>query len=357
MKTFKLTFTGDLFPGNIIESVGVGIASKFSIHNGNPWKKNLSKIFSDSDFNFINLESPLISNNLNPELNSFAGSTDFAKFLQNVGVNAASIANNHILEHGKKGFMSTIKALNDSSILPIGINENGNSKIQEFKIENITIGIIGYNNIHDIYNDLHYANYNKQDVFKDLKRMELKKYDYKIISVHWGDEYVNIPSSQQIIDARSFIDKGADIVVGHHPHTIQPFEEYNGGVIFYSLGNFMSDMIWSKKIRMGGIANIYLNKENIIKTDLTTVHIDDDFIPKKRVDLIFDKFLFSNKEFLNTFNLSTKKLYDKNYFSLVKKKSLLNRFLMKKILIKNWFKIPKSQRRIFLKTIINRFKI
>ena len=357
MKNIKLTFAGDLFPGNIIESVGIGIGSQFANHNGRPWKSQLKEHFSKSDFAFVNLESPLLNDRIKSQNSTFAGSIDFAVFMRDIGITAASVANNHILEHNVEGFQSTIKSLEKHNILPIGIYKDQKSDIQRITLKGIELGIVGFNNIHDIKNNSQYANYSRQSVFDSIDIMNSQKFDYKIISIHWGDEYVNIPSSKQIDDARAFIDKGANIVIGHHPHTIQQFEEYNGGLIFYSLGNFMSDMIWSKNVRMGGVANIYLNKEKILKSSLNPVYIDNNYIPKHIDDNNFNDFLQKNKNILNNFNHDNKSSYDKDYSSLKNNKHFLNRIWMKKILLKNWFKLPGNHRTTILKNILSRFKI
>ena len=65
------------------------------------------------------------------------------------------------------------------------------------------------------------------------------------IFVHWGSEYTHVPSDRQRSLARAFIDAGADLVIGAHPHVVQPVEIYNGKVIFYSLGNFVFDQNFS----------------------------------------------------------------------------------------------------------------
>lgn len=83
------------------------------------------------------------------------------------------------------------------------------------------------------------------------------------MSLHWGNEYIHYPSISQIKLAHKIIDAGIDIIIGHHPHVIQPVERYKNGVIFYSLGNFLFDMLWSKKVRHGMIAKIKFDKESI----------------------------------------------------------------------------------------------
>ena len=157
MNSVKLTFVGDLFPGNIIESVGIGIGSQFLKHQGRPWKNKIKSFFLDSDFVFANLESPLIKDDNTCNNSTFAGSTKFGKLLSEVGISAVSVANNHILEHGCAGFQSTLDSLEKNNILPIGVQTKNNSTIQKINISNINIGMIGYNDIHDIKNRKKYG--------------------------------------------------------------------------------------------------------------------------------------------------------------------------------------------------------
>ena len=68
-----------------------------------------------------------------------------------------------------------------------------------------------------------------------------KKADVVIVSLHWGNEYHKKPNRRQKRIAHQLIDAGADLILGHHPHVLQPIEEYQNGIIVYSLGNFVFD--------------------------------------------------------------------------------------------------------------------
>ena len=357
MNSVKLTFVGDLFPGNIIESVGIGIGSQFLGHKGNPWQDKIKNFFLDSDFVFANLESPLIKDDNTCNNSTFAGSTKFAKFLSKVGISAVSVANNHILEHGSAGFQSTLDSLKENNIFPIGFEVNGNSNIQKISLNNINIGMIGYNSIHDIQNKNKYATYSEERVVKLLDQMNIINLDYKIVSIHWGDEYVNIPSSAQIEAARRFIDNGADMIIGHHPHAVQPFEKYKHGVIFYSLGNFMSDMIWNKNVRTGAIANITLNKDKILKSEMSQFHVGDDFLPNNYCYPKSSSFLKRNTSILNGYSENNKDKYDSRYKKIVFRRRVLNRIWMKKILLKNWSMLPNNHKIEILRNIKNKIGI
>ena len=189
METIKLTTTGDLFTANLTYNIGFGIASQFHIHKGNPWQENLAKIFKGSDISFANLESPLIEEKLSPHKRDFAGSEKFANFLQKIKINIVSIANNHILEQGEHGFNSTIKHLEQNDIKYIDENINNNSNIVFFNIKKTKLAFAGFNAIHDIDNPNLYTNFNEEAIIETINEMISQKEDYKIISLHWGNEY------------------------------------------------------------------------------------------------------------------------------------------------------------------------
>jgi poly-gamma-glutamate synthesis protein (capsule biosynthesis protein) len=80
--------------------------------------------------------------------------------------------------------------------------------------------------------------------------------DLVIVNFHWGEEYTDEPNEYQKQIAHLAIDSGADIVIGHHPHHIQPIEEYKGKLIFYSLANLFFDQLWSEKTRYSMLARV-----------------------------------------------------------------------------------------------------
>jgi len=114
-------------------------------------------------------------------------------------------------------------------IEPVIIN-NGNNKI----------GFLSYvdqstntktENFPELY--INYFSVNK--VKANIENIK-NKVDIIILSIHWGVDYSHYPTSEQVSIARDLIDAGADIIMGHHPHTLQPYENYKKGTIFYSLG-------------------------------------------------------------------------------------------------------------------------
>lgn len=345
----KITFLGDIFPANLHYTIGFGVASQFAKHNGAPWIKTIRDYLYDSNIVFGNLESPLIGKFKKPEETSFAGDISFANFLKKIGINILSVANNHILEQGKEGFFSTIKALENQCIKYIGKYENGTSNIEIFKINNMSIGFAAFNAIHDISNPNLYANYSEYSVIKALELMSSLNLDFKIISIHWGNEFINIPKISQIQSARKFIDEGADIIVGHHSHVVQPIERYKDGLIIYCLGNFIFDMVWSENVRTGMFVKVELEKNKKISYCINPIYINDNYLPCRREkDNDFMKLLKRYENKINKSNSILQKKYDNYYKRTLLFNNIYQRMMMKIFLLKNYRMISNQTKKLIM---------
>lgn len=109
------------------------------------------------------------------------------------------------------------------------------------------------------------------------------KTDFIIFSVHWGYEHTLYPSPQQIQIAHNLIDMGIDVIIGHHPHFVQGYEEYNDGLIFYSLGNFnfsQFDVGNKKYDQLSVVLELKLNEGGEINFSLLPVHINENYLPE-----------------------------------------------------------------------------
>lgn len=358
MSIVKITLVGDIFPGNLPYTIGFGLASQFHEHKGKPWIKLLSYFFKDSDISFGNLESPLIKDDKKALASCFAGLSYFSCFLKEIGINIVSIANNHILEQGLYGFKTTIDLLTNMGIKCAGIYDNGLSNIEVFEVSGLRIGFAAFNAIHDLNNPNLYAEYYEENVSANIKKMNSLDLDYNIISIHWGNEYVNLPSYNQIKSARHFIDVGADIIIGHHSHVVQPVERYKNGLIFYSLGNFIFDMIWSKNVRMGVVADIILKKNKEIEYNLIPINLGSDYIPHKVKNCEeFDKLLIINKRKMTFLYTKSYKSYMQYYNMKMKLNHCLQRIMMKMFLIRNWTKLSRQTKKLVLNNIIIKLNI
>ncbi len=350
----KLSLVGDIFPGNLTYNTSFGIAGQFRKHRGEKWFLDLKKIFANSEIVFGNLEAPLIDDVIFAARNSFVGSYEFGAFLKKVGVNIVSVANNHILEQNENGFKNTINCLRNINVKCVGINNGKISNIEIFCKKNIIIAFAAFNAIHDIKNTQLYADYSEKSVLETLNEMSSLNADFKIISLHWGNEFINIPSASQIRSAHRFIDHGANVIVGHHPHVVQPAEEYNNGLIFYSLGNFLFDMLWSKNVRKGIVAHVYLGQDKEINYELLPIILNDDYLPVAYSKKSFDRFherMLSHVE--NDFKNNQKK-YVRDYKYRLLINHFFQRIMMKYFILKRFNRMDKSAREELKRNVINR---
>lgn len=348
-----LTFVGDIFPANLDLTVGFGIANQFNKHKGKLWTKPIKNILYGSDFAFGNLESPLLFDKKKAITTSFAGNYKFANFLKECGFNIFSIANNHILEQGEKGFFETIMILNNANIKPVGFQKDNNSNLVILKKNNVKLGFAAYNSVHDIKNPNLYSDFCIEKTIVSLKKMKSAEVDCKIISLHWGwhEEYINIPSAEQIKIARNLIDNGADIIVGHHPHVIQPVEKYKSKLIFYSLGNFLFDMLWSKNVRIGMVANVILDKiTKKVDYQIIPIYLGDDYTPIIYDNLKFDRRMQKYSNQMKLFDNDEIRYIRKRLFK-IKVNQYYQRIMMKIFLIKYWNKLSSSGKNQYLNKV------
>ena len=228
--SLTLSFAGDCVLATNNDQVTAGSFNKYAEEN--PPEYFLSKvkdIFDNDDFTLVNLENVLSDNKLTPISKEgdrafwFKSKASNIKVLTLGGVEGVSLTNNHINDYGQQGYNDTIKTALEAG-LQYGTNDNIIYYEKEgFKVAIICSGLWG--------------EYGTTSIINKLKEAE-EETDYQIVFFHGGTEYLHQPEEWKQRSARKLIDNGADLVIGGHPHVLQPMEEYNGKTIIYSLGNF-----------------------------------------------------------------------------------------------------------------------
>lgn len=260
---------GDVMLGEQSLCYNFGVKSVIKNRGVDYLFKDVKDIFENGDIIFGNLEAP-ISNYTDKkgfEAKFFRAEPDVIKGLKNANFNVLSVANNHIMEHGERAFLSTVSSLKENNITPVGVA----NKPEILEIDSFKIGIMAYSFIDDfIPNSLYNKISSERKILEDIKNIR-DSVDFVILSLHWGYEYIPFPSPEQIEIGRKLIDCGADIILGHHAHVVQGYEIYKGRTIIYGLGNFIFDHTYIKSTRKSMIAKI--------RVDMTTKDIKIDIIP------------------------------------------------------------------------------
>jgi poly-gamma-glutamate capsule biosynthesis protein CapA/YwtB (metallophosphatase superfamily) len=222
------------------------------IHGESPIKREaipaLKKYFADGDLNIFNLETAVTGEGKKEEKTyNFKTNLAFLKSLKSVGLNVASIANNHSYDYGNQGFLDTLQNLDKAGISYVGggVNRDIAYQGQIYVVKGLKIGILGIAKVNggpaSIATKDRPGTTNGYDATSTegaIGRLK-KASDVVILLVHWGEEGSFCPRSAEISSARTWQALGADIIVGSHTHTLQPIQLKNNQLLAYSMGNFI----------------------------------------------------------------------------------------------------------------------
>lgn len=248
---------------------------------------NVKDIFSQADIVFANLEAPLNIDNISVIEKAFPLSIppENVSFLKQANFSIVNLAHNHILDYGDEGALETFYSLDKVRIPYIGAGRSISECMREvvFKVKNVTVAFVGFYIGGSDLSTSKVCIAGTDDQLVRYRILELKgKYDFVVVSLHWGTENAFYPSPEQQVFAKACIDEGASIVIGHHPHRLQGIEKYEKGLIFYSLGNF-NFMPCGVGItpypNLSCIADIKLHDDQSISYNLTPIEINDDYCP------------------------------------------------------------------------------
>ena len=218
----------------------------------------------------------------------FSSPAHIIRDLKTVGVDLLSIANNHTLDQQEAGLLAAIQQMKHYEMPYIGAYESFEDLQTDriFQVKDLTVGFLGYTystNGHDTPVGKSYLvnRIDKMRIEKDILDLKLKA-DIVVVSMHWGTEYERQPNDSQKELANIISQAGADIIFGHHPHVIQPYEliTSNSGHkthVFYSLGNFFSGQK-EEYTNIGGIAKVEILVKKINGEKLYTT-AQPSFIP------------------------------------------------------------------------------
>ena len=228
--SIKLSFAGDTMLAGYKDQTTPGSFNDY-VNKKEPtyFLEKVSSIFKEDDFTILNLENVLSDS----ELAEVSKRTDPAywykskasniNILSSSSVEGVSVSNNHTGDYGKEGKQDTINSIVNANMEYGDYNHIMYFKKNEFIVAVICKGL--------------WIESQANDVIKLIKQAE-EKSDYQIVFFHGGTERIHYPEEWKRSATRKLIDNGADLVIGSHPHVIQPREIYKEKEIVYSLGNF-----------------------------------------------------------------------------------------------------------------------
>lgn len=193
---------------------------------------NVRGLFNSDDLTLINFECALTESTEHAEKQFyFRGDVSYTDMLAKSSIEAVNLANNHSSDYFKKGLDDTVAAMNSAGIKNCFENSPDFYEVKAKNGDIIKIVLLSTSST---------GKYRKAPF--DALREQIKKYRADntiiVVSVHWGIERDKVPAGWQKWIAHEMIDDGADIIIGHHSHTLQGVESYHGKYVAYSLGNF-----------------------------------------------------------------------------------------------------------------------
>jgi len=235
MKKTTILFGGDLIVNQI--------KTQYLFDN------DIIKLFQTSDYSLVNLEGPIISLN-NPDRYKIPkvgphllNSLKVMEYLNLLKINHLGGANNHIFDYGIKGLTSTKKYLDQKNIKYNGFGESKKQASKFIRFGKSNLGYLSVTEeefgISDNNSPGAYSMYNN-NICNQIRTLSQK--NVVIIYAHGGCELVPFTSKYIQRRYRMFIECGAKLVIGHHPHVVHGYEKYKDGYIYYSLGNFLNSL-------------------------------------------------------------------------------------------------------------------
>ncbi|WP_035811776.1 CapA family protein [Jeotgalicoccus saudimassiliensis] len=243
--------------------------------------ESVAPYLQQQDLVFMNQETPIGGEALGLSgYPAFNAPEEVADLLSYFDADIVNFANNHTLDRGADGVIATAENLTERGIDYVGANVSREDMARDriFNVNGIDVGFLAYtygtNGIPVPEGQEYLVNIiDMQRIVSDIEALR-EKVDVLIVSYHQGVEYDDFPREEHIPEYRMMADAGADIIVGSHPHTLQPIEHYEKedgteAVIAYSMSNFFSAQ-QSLNTRLGGILEVNIEQSGG-KTDIGAV--------------------------------------------------------------------------------------
>ena len=257
---------GDVIPHEPVRAAAAAAAAGEGEAGWAALFSNVADVFQSADFGFVNLETPVAPNHSHgTKAFLFNAPVELPQALKASGIKIVSFANNHVFDQGWAGFAESREHLRETGLQFAGTSDSAATAWQPVITEanGIKVGWLGLTrwlngnrnpedaaqphvNFFPYPNDSGGATGADEAQLLEAVKAARAQCDFLVISIHWGVEYATAPRPEDIDIAHKMLEAGATVVVGAHPHVLQPVETYKtqdgrNTLIFYSLGNFLSN--------------------------------------------------------------------------------------------------------------------
>lgn len=282
--TADLRAVGDIMLGRSIATIGERQGLGYPFAEARP--------LLAGDLALGNLESPLTERRgpLRPGPYRLPAPTGFAAALREAGFGALSLANNHALDVGAPGLQDAHGALGRAGVLPLGIGPDRRAALEPALVAagGLRLALLAVNDVGDPQDSPAEGLGGPASgegwgrAWLDERalasvRAARDRSDAVVVLVHWGREYEPAPTGRQREWARRLVAAGADLVLGAHPHVLQPAEvveaEGRTGYVAYSLGNFIFDQSDAEETRTGAVLRVLLDRGGVALAAAAPVEI------------------------------------------------------------------------------------
>lgn len=281
--------------------------------------KGIRVLLTDADFRCFNLEVPLTNYSTPIKKNgpNLAAKVDTIKTIKKINPDLFTLANNHILDQGEQGLVSTIETLEKFGINFIGAGKNTEEAQKTFVFEKNGIKVGFFSCVEhefSVCSDVSYGanpfdSYKSTSIVEELK----KECSFVIVLYHGGIEHYRYPSPELQKTCRALVDSGADLVLCQHSHCVGCEEKWKSGTIIYGQGNFLFDYSKNECWDTGLLIELVINKS-----------VEIIYHPVIRQQNGVKLAIFEGKEILNSFYERSKRIQqdgflEKEYIELAER--------------------------------------
>lgn len=261
----------------------------YNVYDFKPMLEYIKPLAQSHDLSFYNQETIIGGKKLGlSNYPMFNSPDEIGTNMLESGFNIVNLATNHTMDKGVEGatYSANFWESQDAYITGSYTSEDKRNNIEIKEKNGIKYAVLGYTygtnglpvkqgyeylvNVWSVYGENSYEEY-KETVKQDIKKLR-DKVDVLIVSMHWGNEYTHVPTWYQKDAAQFLSEQGVDIIIGTHPHVIQPVEYVNNTLVIYSLGNFISAQE-EENTRVGMMVSLDINKH--VENNETTIKIDN----------------------------------------------------------------------------------